>query len=36
MMPHNEVVLFDGVIHMTKRTFEEIRKQIPTINKYRV
>lgn len=26
MMPHNEIVLVDGVIYMTKRTWEMIRK----------
>ena len=31
MMPHGEVVLFDGVIYMTKRTFDEIQKQIPKV-----
>lgn len=31
MMPHNEVVMMDdGVIWMTKKTFEQFKKQIVT------
>ena len=26
MMPHNEIVLIDGAIWMTKRTFESFKK----------
>lgn len=28
LMPHNEVVMMDGVIWMTKRTFENLKKSI--------
>lgn len=27
-MPHGEVVMMDGVIYMTKRTFESLKKSI--------
>ncbi len=31
MMPHGEIVLIDGVIWMTKKTFEQFKKLIATV-----